>query len=122
MSEHEAIRLEVNDTFILCAVEAARLEDDDSDRLVAAVIEAIRETADLPVVVDLCRVREISEDSLADLVDLRQHCRDSDRRLILAGLQQNVLEVLAVTKLGRLFEYRDDVEDARAHLQAAGKR
>jgi anti-anti-sigma factor len=118
MSEHEAIRVEVNDTFILCAVDAARLEDDDSDRLVAAVIEAVRENADLPVVVDVCRVREISEDSLADLVDLRQHCRDNDRRLILTGLQEKVLEVLSVTKLGRLFEYRDDVEDARAHLQA----
>lgn len=119
MSEHEAIRVEVNDTCILCAVETANLDEECSDRLGAVVLDAVRESADLPVVLDLGRVQEISDDSLGDLVDLLQQCRKNDRRLILAGLQPKVLEIMSVTKLGRLFEYREDAADAQAHLQAS---
>ena len=119
MSQNDAIHIEVNDAFILCVAASAQMDDEYSDRLEAAVIKAAGESPGLAVVLDLSHVQEISDDSLGDLVDLLHHCRENDQRLILAGLQPGVLEILSVTKLGRLFEYREDVEDAAAHLQSS---
>jgi anti-anti-sigma factor len=119
MSEPDAIRLEVKDTFIHAVATCRHMDDDDSDRLEADVIKALSATPELPVVLDLSQVEGISDDSLGDLVDLLHHCRDNNRRLILAGLQPEVLKVMSLTQLGRLFEYRDDLEDAVAHLQAS---
>jgi anti-anti-sigma factor len=119
MSQDDAIRIEVNDAYILCVAASALMDDEYSDRLETAVIKAAHESPSLPVVLDLGQVLEISDDSLGDLVDLLHHCRENDQRLILAGLQPGVLQIMSVTKLGRLFEYREDVEDAVTHLQAS---
>ena len=120
MTEQENVSVEVRDDAVLVVVSCAEIDEDRGSELEERVSAAAQKAGTSPVILDLSQVEVIADDALGALVDLLHECRLRGQRLILAGLPPQVLEVLSITKLGRLFEYRDDLEDARAHLQDPG--
>jgi len=117
MAEQESISIDVRDDAVLVTVAQTELDEDRGFDLEDKVSDAAAKSPTLPVILDLSQVELIGEDSLSALVGLLHECKARDQRFVLAGLRPQVLEILSVTKLGRSFEYRDDVEDALAHLE-----
>ncbi len=116
MSAQESISLDIREDALLVTLACTELDDDRADEVEDKVSAASAEAQNLPVILDLSQVEQIADDSLGALVDLLNQCKQRGQRFILAGLRPGVLEILSVTNLGKLFEYRDDVEDALAHL------
>ncbi len=116
MSQREEITTEVTDQYILAKLRCDELDEEHSFQIEDAIRAIAKKAARRPLILDLSEVHQIPGESLGALVDLLHLCRDDGRRLMLAGLRPQVLEIMSLTKLGRLFEYRDDVGDALAHL------
>jgi anti-anti-sigma factor len=55
--------------------------------------------------------------ALGAIVVLLNTLKQHGQKFILVGLQPAVRDSLAVTRLDKLFEIRDDVEDVLAHLR-----
>jgi anti-anti-sigma factor len=116
MSERQDISIQIRDDALLVTLMFSELDEQRAGDLEDQVAAAVGGAPDLPVILDFSQVEQIAEDSLGALVDLLHGCKKRGQRFILAGLRPSVLEILSVTKLGRLFEYREDIEDALAHL------
>lgn len=88
----------------------------DVDELEDEHVTALRDDVEVAsvdaLVLDLSRVAALGTDCLGALVALRRSFAERRARLVLLGLQPAVAELLAITKLGRLFEYRDGVDEA----------
>jgi len=117
MSSQESTSIEVRDDAILVTPTCTELDDEHADEMEDMVSAASAETQNLPVILDLSHVEQVADDSLGVLVDLLNECKERGQRLILVGLRPAVLEILSVTSLGKLFEYREDVDDALVHLR-----
>jgi anti-anti-sigma factor len=116
MSQQEQITVQVADQYILARIHCAELDEEHSFRIEDELRSIAKKATRRPLILDLSEVSRMPGESLGAFVDLLHQCRDDGRRLILAGLQPQVLEIMSLTKLGRLFEYRDDAQDAIAHL------
>ena len=110
MTDDRGIRTSRRGDVVVAIAEVRELESEH----VASLLEGPESVGAL--VLDLARVECLGTECLGALVEVRRTYSDAGRRFVLAGLQATVAEVLAVTKLGRLFEYRSDVDDALRHL------
>ena len=119
MSQQEEIAIEVTDRYILVRIRCDDLDEEHSFQIEDELRTIAKKATCRPLIVDLSGVARVPGESLGAFVDLLHQCRDDGRRLILAGLRPQVLEIMSLTRLGRLFEYRDDVDDALAHLEVA---
>ena len=117
MGKQENVAVEVRDDAVLVMVSCAEIDEDCGSQLEERVSAAAQKAGRSPVILDLSQVEVIADDALGALVDLLHECRLRGQRFILTGLQPQVLEILSITKLGRLFEYRENLEDAQAHLE-----
>ena len=117
MAQQEEISIEVTDEYILAKIRRNELDEEHSFRIEDEIRAITTKATRRPLILDLSDVNRMPGESLGAFVDLLHQCRHDGRRLILAGLQPQVLEIMSLTKLGRLFEYRDDVDDALAHLE-----
>lgn len=120
MTERKDLTAEIHDDAVLVVVSRGEIDEDWGAELEEQVAAVARQSPSSPVILDLSRVEAIRDDALGALVELLHDCRSRGQRFILSGLQPQALEIMSVTKLGRLFEYREDVEDARAHLKDSG--
>ena len=116
MAEQEEITFEVTDQYILAKIRCDELDEEHSFRIEDKIRAIATKATRRPLILDISEVERIPGESLGAFVDLLHQCRDDGRRLMLSGLRPQVLEIMSLTKLGRLFEYRDDVDDALAHL------
>ena len=64
------------------------------------------------VVVDLGRVAIVPSLALGLLVQLLNKCKARQQELKLVGLQPQIRQIFAMTRLDRLFQFADDVESA----------
>ena len=122
MPPKDALTIEVHDRYLLASIHGDELDEEHSFRVEDEIRAITRQSARRPLIIDLGEVERVPGESLVAFVDLLQQCRDEGRRLILAGLQPQVLETLSVTQLGRLFEYRADVPDALRQLDVEAQK
>lgn len=64
------------------------------------------------VVIDLSDVYHINSNDLNDLIRLQLRVKHTGQRLVLANVQQTVLQVFTLTRLDRLIELRCDGPEA----------
>ena len=64
------------------------------------------------LVVNLGEVRYIDSSGIASLVEVLMKARNSQKQLVLFGLNKTVQEVLQLTRLTTVFEIRETEEDA----------
>ena len=86
----------------------------------AEVLAGAEQARDLPVVLDLSNVGFFPSVSLGAVVVLLNTLKKAGQKLILVGLQPPVREALAITRLDKLFEIRDDVEEVVAEQRRQG--
>ena len=74
------------------------------------LLESLSKTPRL--VVNFSNVRYIDSSGIASLVEVLMKARNSQKRLILYGLNKTVQEVLQLTRLTTVFEIRKTEEEA----------
>ena len=114
MSEQQSVSIESRDRALLAVVNLTSLDEDHTRRMQEEVARAAAAARHLPVVLDLSRVEFVPSLSLGALVTLLQECRQHNQRFVLAGMQPPVRESLAITRLDKLFEICESVDDALA--------
>jgi anti-sigma B factor antagonist len=74
------------------------------------LLDSLKDTSRL--VVNLRDVRYVDSSGIASLVEVLKEARDSQKRLVLFGLNKAVHEVLQLTRLNKIFEIRETEEEA----------
>lgn len=77
---------------------------------------AVTEAPELALVVDLNSVVFMPSLALGILVSINKKLQQSGRRCFLVGVQPDVLDVITVTGLQKLFDIRPSVDDALQQL------
>jgi anti-sigma B factor antagonist len=74
------------------------------------LLDSLKQTSRL--IVNLREVRYVDSSGIASLVEVLKAARDTQKRLVLFGLNKAVQEVLQLTRLSKIFEIRDTEEEA----------
>jgi anti-anti-sigma factor len=90
----------------------------DTSEALDNVVRRVLGRDDCNVVINFSRVMNITSDSLAPLLHLRELLRYHGKRLLLCGIGQATKGVFSVAALDGAFEVLDDRDDALAALQA----
>jgi len=114
MSDQEVVSINRRDDVLVAVVQPKELDEEATGKMQAEVLAGAEQARDLPVVVDLSNVSFFPSVSLGAVVVLLNTLKKAGQKLILVGLQPPVREALAITRLDKLFEIRDDVEDVLA--------
>jgi len=75
-----------------------------------ALLESLGKTARLAI--NLTDVRYVDSSGIASLVEVLKAARNTDKRLVLFGLNEPVQEVLQLTRLTKIFEIRKTEQEA----------
>ena len=70
-------------------------------------------------VLDFHEVSYVNSSNIAQLLRLRKNLEANDRQLILSGVSDEVMSVLVVTGLNKVFEFAPDLITAIASIQIA---
>ena len=119
MSNETVVAIERRDAFVLATLNTSEMDEDRSRRLQDTVSSCLADAGSLPVVLDFSSVSFVPSLSLGVLVTLQNEAKRAGRRFVLVGLRPPVREVLALTRLDKLFDICDTVADAQAHLSTA---
>ena len=117
MSEQQVMSITQCDDLVVAVVQQAEMDEEATGKMQAEVLAGTEQAGGLPVALDLSNVSFFPSLSLGAIVTMLSTLKARGQRLILVGLQPPVRESLALTRLDKLFEIRDDVEDVQAHLR-----
>lgn len=119
MSNEPVVAIERRDAYLLATADISEMDEDSSRRLQDTVSSTLAESGSVPIVLDLSKVTFLPSSSLGVLVKLQNEARQGQRRFILVGLRPQIREVLAVTRLDKLFDICDTVDEVQSHLSAS---
>jgi len=74
------------------------------------LLDSLKETPRL--VVNLREVRYVDSSGIASLVEVLKEARNTEKRLVLFGLNKTVHQVLQLTRLTTIFEIRETEKEA----------
>jgi anti-sigma B factor antagonist len=98
---------------VIVKVEAKNLDEDNTRRVHADIAAALEQSPRaLPFVLDLSNVKFLPSLTLGAMVRLGNEFRSRNQRLILTALQPTIRQVVIITRLDRVFEIHDSVDDA----------
>jgi len=117
MSDEKVVTIELQEEILLAVVECDRMEEEHTQVMQSEVSEAAGRSRQLPVVLDLSKVEFVPSLSLGALVNLLREFKQHKQRFILAGIRPNVRGTLAVTRLDKLFEIVNSVDEALAQVR-----
>lgn len=73
---------------------------------------ALVETQPWPIVVDLSAVQILGSQGIGVLLNLRKACEAKKRPLALAGVSDEIMMMLKISALTKLFAFKSTVDDA----------
>lgn len=120
MSDQQVTSIDRKDEVVVAAVQQAEMDEQATGKMQAEVLAGAELAPGLPVVLDLSKVSFFPSLALGAIVVLLNTLKKKGQKLILVGLQPPVREALAMTRLDKLFEIRDDLESVLAHLRREG--
>ena len=74
------------------------------------LLDSLKKTPRLAV--NLREVRYVDSSGIASLVEVLKEARNTEKRLVLFGLNKTVHQVLQLTRLSTIFEIRETEEEA----------
>ena len=92
----------------------------DELAMICERVEATGESDPIPhAVLDFHEVSYVNSSNIAQLLRLRKELEGRDRQLVLAGVSDEVMSVLVVTGLNKVFAFAPDMLTAIASIQIA---
>ena len=104
-------KTELNGTMAIIEIKGALVGDEDTDKFRAAVTDFI-EQGNKSLVINMQKVHYMNSSGIGALISAHTSYRKNGGEVKLAGLSNNVQNVLVVTKLIDIFEVYDDVDEA----------
>lgn len=80
-------------------------------------IEMLLENNELKIVLDLSQLKYVNSSGLNILINILTKCRKSGGDLAVGNLTQKVKELLVVTKLSKIFNVSENIEEAIGKLE-----
>jgi anti-anti-sigma factor len=108
MPDSAATRVERHANAIVVKIQSDRLDETNIGAVRSDVSNAGAESPSVPVVLDLGGVTFMPSLSLGGLIGLCQVFKARGQRLVLVNMEPPVRNILAITRLDRLFEILDD--------------
>ena len=105
-----------HDQILLATIECAEMDEERTKQMQDGVIKAAEAKPRLPVVLDLSRVTFLPSLSIGALVGFLTYFKQLDRRFILVGIQPPIRDMLALTRLDKIFEMYENPDDALQHI------
>jgi anti-anti-sigma factor len=107
---------------IVLAVVGEKLLDDRACKALHDAVLPAAEARRRPVVLDMSHVRYLPSLAIGALTSLRNELMRSGRTMTMIHVQPPVRQVLAVTRMDRVFELSDTLETALTKLHASAGR
>ena len=117
MSDQQVTLIDQRDELVVATVQQAEMDEPATGKMKAEVLAGAEQAPGLPVVLDLSKVSFFPSLALGAVVVLLTTLKKKGQKFILVGLQPPVREALAMTRLDKLFEIRDDLESVLANLR-----
>ena len=119
MSDHAGattpISLERNGQAVVARPNLKMMDDSALKTLCRLIDETAGKDSGIDLVVlDLARVSILPSLALGLLVQISNACKSRGQRLKLVGIQPQIRQVFAITRLDRVFQFAGSVEDAVA--------
>jgi anti-anti-sigma factor len=119
MLEPETVSIQPHAEAVWAILHQSKLDDTVLEEMQREVPAAAGQRPGLPVVLDMSEVRFVPSVALGALVLLMRNLKRDGHRLLVVGLQPEVRNVLAMTRIDKLLELRDNFEEALNHLRSA---
>ena len=117
MSELKEIELKKLETFLLARPRCTELDEQHTSDMQKKIQEAAEQAPEHPIILDMSEVHLLPSLSIGVLVSLLQDTKQRQQRFILIGLQPEVRQTLAISRLDKVFEIYDAVETASQKIQ-----
>lgn len=111
MSEPAVTRIDAQPGLIVVHVLSDRLNETNLPEIRSDVAAAGATAPDAVVVLDMSQVTFLTSLSLGELLTLSREFSRKGQRLVLVGVQPQVMETVKLTHLDRLFEIREKISD-----------
>jgi anti-sigma B factor antagonist len=93
------------------------MDEERTKQMQDSLMKAAEAKPKLPVVLDLTKVEFLPSLSIGALVSFMTYFKQLGRRFILVGIQPPIRDMLAITRLDKIFEMFDNVDDALQHIR-----
>jgi anti-anti-sigma factor len=100
-----------HDTLLVVRVLKSTLDDASTNQLLEDVYAAAPDKPRAPIVIDLTDVKFAPSVALGSLVQLTNSFKFEERRFILIGVSDRIMGPIRVTRLDRVLEIRDSLDD-----------
>ena len=109
----KATTIETRGSAVIARPQVKMLDDKETKLLAQAIDTAAPEGSGASlVVIDLSAVAIVPSLALGVLVQIVNRCKARQQKLKLSGVQPQVRQVFAITKLDRVFELASSVDEA----------
>ena len=104
---------------IITFVDEKILEERDIQTLQESIMSVIEQAERLNLVLDFCNVQFLSSAVLGLLIRVSKKVYERDGRLRLCNISPKIYEIFKITRLTKIFEIYQDVENATEGLSEA---
>jgi anti-sigma B factor antagonist len=112
MPEQDVLLIHPHDEVVHAEVQCTELDEDGTRQMQNALFKAAEKLRSLPVLLDLSRLTFLPSLSIGALVSCLTEFKKVGQPFILVGLQRPVRDTLAMTRLDRVFEIYDSIDEA----------
>lgn len=100
-----------NEKYLVVRVLKSALDDASTSQLLEDVQTAAPDKPGVPIVIDLGGVKFAPSVALGSLVQLTNSFKFEERRFVLIGVSDRIMGPIRVTRLDRVLEIRDSIDD-----------
>lgn len=118
MSEAQTVSIQPHAEAVWAIIHQSKLDDVISEQLQREIPAAAAQRPGLPVVLDMSLVAFIPSVALGSLVLLSRSLKKDGRHFFLVGLQPEIRNLLALTRIDKLLEIHGSLEEALSHLRS----
>ncbi len=105
---------QMRDVTVVNLHDSSILDTQQVDELGEELNKLVDERACKKIVIDFTKVKFLSSSALGVLIRLQKKAREIKGQIILCGLKKELLQVFKITSLDKLFEFKDNEEQALA--------
>ena len=97
---------------LVATVTCQSLDSESIERFARECAELAHRYTELPLVLDITALKFLASVAIGGIIRLANQCKGNGRRLVLAGLDEKIHNMLKKTCTDRMFEIRGSVAEA----------
>jgi anti-sigma B factor antagonist len=102
----------IDDVTVARFVDKKILDENNIQTIGNQLFSLVEEDGARRIILDFSNVEYLSSAALGKLITMEKKVKQAGGKLRLCAIRPDIYEVFAITKLNRVFEIKDDVDDA----------